>query len=342
MARREGPLLLSNTARVFLGYVQQRGGDVASLIREFDLPQNALELTEIPIALKAFYAYSDACARAIAEPFLGLEAARNLQRGRYGLVEFIARTAPDVRGGFQGLIRFSGLVNELVRYGLEEGPKDAIVSAAVPGEPLTMGRHSNEFTFVTFTVMTRVLSSRPFSPRRVWFAHAAPEDTRPLEEFFGCRSLEFDRGECGMLFDVGVLDWPLVSSDPELNALLEQQAKKEAQERPAPDDFIGRVREAVRRAMATGAPGIERVAPLLRMSDRTLQRRLEEQGTSFKALVDDVRKAAARMYLDDKRMALSEVAFRLGYSELRSFSRAFRRWMGVTPGEYREQGARGI
>lgn len=71
------------------------------------------------------------------------------------------------------------------------------------------------------------------------------------------------------------------------------------------------------------------------MSDRTLHRRLEEHGTTFKDLVDEVRFTAARLYLEDPAMGLSEVAFRLGYSDLRAFARAFKRWAGTTPGEYR-------
>lgn len=75
----------------------------------------------------------------------------------------------------------------------------------------------------------------------------------------------------------------------------------------------------------------------LRMSPRTLQRRLEDEGLRLSALIDDVRAQAARRHLEDPRIPLIDVAFRLGFSDLATFSRAFRRWTGMPPGAYRRR-----
>lgn len=338
MPKRPEPVLTSQLVPLFVAQVRAAGGDVGVLLREFNLPEQAELLPETAIPLRRFHAFSDRAAELAKMPFLGLRTAAGLQRGKYGLIEFISRTATDIEAAIDALIRYSALLNAVVRFSLERGSKDAIVKIQVPSEPLGTGRHGNEFTIAHFTRFIRQTSGRTFASRRVWFAHPAPADTSELRAFFEGTELEFGRGESGMLFDAEVLDWPIITADPELNAVLEDQAKRISGQRKSPEDFTERVRMAVRRAMESGAPSIQRVAPMLHMSERTLQRRLEEHGLAYKDLVDDVRLTQARLYLEDRMMGISEIAFRLGYSDLRSFSRAFSRWTGIPPGEYRESG----
>ncbi len=88
-------------------------------------------------------------------------------------------------------------------------------------------------------------------------------------------------------------------------------------------------------ALRKGETGLEHVAARLHVSSRTLQRRLSEHGTSYQELLDDVRVRLARAYLKDARLGVAEVAYLLGYSELRAFDRAFRRWTGLSPREFR-------
>jgi AraC-like DNA-binding protein len=88
-------------------------------------------------------------------------------------------------------------------------------------------------------------------------------------------------------------------------------------------------------AIAQGEPEVAAVARALATSDRSLQRRLQEEGTSFRGVVDDARRELAVGYLGDRRMTVAEVAYLLGYSEASAFVRAFKRWTGKTPGEMR-------
>ena len=94
-------------------------------------------------------------------------------------------------------------------------------------------------------------------------------------------------------------------------------------------------RRVVLGAIAQGEPEVAAVARSLATSERSLQRRLQEEGTSFREVVDDARKQLAVGYLGDRRLAVSEVAYLLGYSEAGAFVRAFKRWTGKTPGEMR-------
>jgi AraC-like DNA-binding protein len=110
---------------------------------------------------------------------------------------------------------------------------------------------------------------------------------------------------------------------------------------PAPasanDAWLREVRAQVARATCNGHPELERIARRLGMGGRTLQRRLAERGLVWKTVVEDVRRELALQYLHEPTLPLSQVAFLLGYSELSAFYRAFRRWTGSTPAEYRRR-----
>ena len=106
--------------------------------------------------------------------------------------------------------------------------------------------------------------------------------------------------------------------------------------RPDPDDLVTRAQHEVMRRLGTGEPDIDGIAQAMAVSTRTLQRRLEERGITFKRLVDEVREDQARKLVSAGTMSLSEVAFFLGYSDQSALSRAFKRWTGQTPKKVRE------
>jgi AraC-like DNA-binding protein len=113
--------------------------------------------------------------------------------------------------------------------------------------------------------------------------------------------------------------------------------ERDRPERPASpvEDFLSRVRRCAERLPDLGQPGIETVARALNLSMRTLQRRLEDEGTTFSGLWDDLRHQRAKRLLLDRRLAIKQVAVMLGFSEPSTFYRAFRRWTGVTPAHFR-------
>ena len=107
--------------------------------------------------------------------------------------------------------------------------------------------------------------------------------------------------------------------------------------RPSPQCFGDRVRVAVAETLRCGRPGTRAVAERLHISERTLRRRLHEEGTTFKALLDDIRRQLAIQYLEQPELGIAEIAFMLGFSQTPAFSRAFKRWTGVAPIEQRKQ-----
>ncbi|MEV6716679.1 AraC family transcriptional regulator [Lentzea sp. NPDC051208] len=164
------------------------------------------------------------------------------------------------------------------------------------------------------------------------FAHAEPPDVRGHEEVFGVRP-RFAAGADQSVVDVSVLAEALRLASPETTAMCEEQCRTlAARRRESPG-----VTQEVRRLLESSVrfeESMSAVARTLGISPRTLRRRLATSGTSYQALLDEVRAKRAVRLLTDGELSVEAVAERLGFAEAASFTHAFRRWFGVTPGRY--------
>jgi AraC-like DNA-binding protein len=173
------------------------------------------------------------------------------------------------------------------------------------------------------------------SPLRVEFmqprAHA-----KIIERHFGCPVV------CGgprnaIVFLAADAQRPFVTRNAELLAMLAPQFEEELKQENGDENFIERVRIAVQQKLTGRRPTIEDIADALHISSRTLQRRLQEERSSFQRVLDEARHQLARHYLNNSYLELNEAAYLLGYEDGNSFVRAFRTWEGVPPARWREQ-----
>jgi AraC-like DNA-binding protein len=182
--------------------------------------------------------------------------------------------------------------------------------------------------------LSRWLSDRPDLRWDVHFQCEAPSDLRYHERVLG-GELRFAESETKLVFPAWYLELPVALANPEIHSLVVAQAEGLLGAPPAEPDFLAGVKAAITRDLAAGRVSLAGIARALHMSTRTLHRRLEENGRSFRDVVSEVRRARAEAYLQSEAVSLAEVAFLLGYSEQSTFHHAFKRWVGVTPGEYR-------
>jgi AraC-like DNA-binding protein len=334
-------LIRSQAVGPILSMVEARGGDVGAMMQRFELePAARTEAQcELPIArLRALFAEAAALT---GDDSFGLHTALALPRGRYGLVEYGAMSAPTLGDAVRRLGRLSALVNPASRYTLDEGPASWRFSQRFPGLPGGLGRHGNEFNVVAIVQMGRAILREAWAPRSAWFSSAPPADTAPIERTLGTTELLFDRDSNGIEIPLSLVERPIPTADAALLALMDHYAALELEAIPRGDTLIERVSLAVRGAMQGGAPRLEDIARSLKMGPRTLQRRLEAEGTPFSGVVESVRRQLAITYLTSSRQTLAEIAFTLGYSDMPSFLRAFRRWTGETPTSFRARSAAG-
>lgn len=178
------------------------------------------------------------------------------------------------------------------------------------------------------------------------FHQLPPADPAPFERLLGAR-LRFGRQATRAVFPAWVMDLPVATHFPEMRPFVEAQAEASLQalERKedavhglahdAAQELVRRVSELIAEYLARGTATVELIAPQLALSTRTLNRRLARAGTSFRALGETVRRQRAEQLLANPAVSLAEISFMLGYQEQSAFQRAFKRWTGLTPGEFR-------
>src|SRR5262245_16632713 len=302
--------LRSQLVGAVLSYVRRAGGDPQALLERFALAPTAETDPELVLPIDDYHRLLDAAAEAIADPFLGLHIAAHHRRGRFGLLEFSMRSAATVREAMQRFVRYISLVNDLMVVIAEDRSNEATIEQHIPGIRLGLGRHGNEHLIATLILETRKMVAAPFVPRRVWFAHPAPDDVSELVEVLGTSSIEFDVGRNGMALSQEVLDLRFSSADPALLAALDRQLQPLAAAPQNASRLVDDVRHVIRNLlMQRSAPTIELCARALGMSERTLQRRLTAAGLTFRGLVGSVRKEVARTLLHDRTRPIGEVAF---------------------------------
>ncbi len=176
----------------------------------------------------------------------------------------------------------------------------------------------------------------PVPVRAAEFSYPAPDDTRALKRTFGS-NLKFGCEVSCLYFSREVVHYPLIDVGFELGADFWAGPRSVFDEPLTVDPFLRDTRIAIRRALPGGALTIDSLALELSVSRRTLQRRLSALQSSFKTMLQDVREEQSRRYLDDPRLAVTEIALLLGYSDQASFSNAFKSWCGCAPTEYRQR-----
>lgn len=170
----------------------------------------------------------------------------------------------------------------------------------------------------------------------VFFEHACEADAARYEQVLGA-PVHFKAAFTGVQLATTALQTPMAGADAGLRAMMDKQAAVLLEEFDSRVNLVNEVRSVLVRVLPDGEPSLETVAERLSMSERVLQSRLRDAGMSFTAVIEDVRRSLATLYLQQTSVALIDIAFLLGFSEQSAFSRAFRRWMGQSPQAWRRQ-----
>ncbi|MBC7909912.1 MAG: AraC family transcriptional regulator [Pyrinomonadaceae bacterium] len=195
-------------------------------------------------------------------------------------------------------------------------------------------RQDSEMTMSMLIKFAREVTGVDWTPREVCFQHDAPPVIRAHERIFRA-PVRFSMPVSKLVFDRALLKLPLIEADPILSAVLDRHAEELLAKLPRRGGLTDEVRALLRQAINGGDPSLEAVSQQLNLSPRTLQRKLKEEHTSHQDLLDEMRRDLSVRYLREPEMAICEVAYLLGFSEPSAFHRAFRRWTGTTPREYR-------
>jgi AraC-like DNA-binding protein len=326
-------------ARVLIEILQRRGVPSATAQAAFACAADVIADLEARVPAARVLEFFAAVEGLTGDPFFGLHAAEMLGKGDLRLLELTVSAAPNLRGALERVARYYGLIHERTDLTLAIEGELAVFAHRKEGFPKPLPRHEPEMLLAAIVVHARRLTGVALPLRAVHFAHPRPADISEHERIFG-KALVFEAPGDALLLDAADLERPLLTADAALREVLERYAALEVSRLAVPDRFLTDVRGSIARGLSGGEPALDATAAALKISTRTLQRRLQEHGTSHQEVIDDVRKQLALSQLARETMAISEVAYLLGFSEVSTFHRAFKRWTGNTPGEYRKLLAR--
>ncbi len=207
--------------------------------------------------------------------------------------------------------------------------------AHVVGHPRGLGHCVDEYV-LAFVLGHCRRGGAEVVPLRAWLACARPRTIEPLFDVLGTPDVAFGSTDTGFALSTEVAARPLAGADPMMLVTADQLASQALANAPRANAFAALVATRIESALTTD-PSTEAIAAALQMSPRTLQRRLEDEGTRYSGVLELTRERVARRLLVDRALPLGEVAYRAGFADLASFSRAFKRWTGMPPGAFRRR-----
>jgi AraC-like DNA-binding protein len=318
------PTVVAAWTRVIVDYAAARGIDVSR--PDVDLSHHDLR---VPAHLdEAIWAAAD---RALADDDLGVHLAESgITAASFGVVGYLVRASTTLGEALIRAQQFHRLVKDRGRLEIAGG-RDATTVTVIDApevDRLHWPRAIAELSVANYLHLARAWTGIAFVPREVRFQHARPRNTRELERFFGCK-LKFDQRDNAVELARDLLALPLTTAEPGLASYLEAAAEARLSQLPAPS-LIDEVRAAIGDELRDGDVDIERIARRVGVTPRSLQRRLRDDGTSYRELVDAIRHKRA-LDLMQRGLSMGDIAEHLGFSEARAFRRAFRRWTGLVP-----------
>lgn len=313
-----------------------RGVDVPRLFAAAGLPAARLENPDERFSADDVSRLWELAVAWTGDAALGLDRAVTLRHVNFDVVGYAMLSSPDLRTALQAFAHYLALISDAATFQVLPAPDgDAWLALGHTGNARPVPRQRFAYGLLALSTLCQWLTRRECRPRAVEFIFDAPPEIAAYQAAFAC-PLRFGQPENRLLLAACDLDAPLPSRNPALLALHEQ-VMHERLAALGRASTSWRVSEEIVRRLHRGEPRREDVAASLAMAERTLQRRLQAENTSFQQLVDEARRELARKYLADARYGFAEISDRLGFADSSNFFRACRRWFGLPPGQYREQ-----
>jgi AraC-like DNA-binding protein len=322
--------------RGVLGMFCDSGIDVARLVpaagidpRRLEDPSGRFDADEVSALWQLAVAWSG-------NPALGLDREAAARHVNYDIVAYAMASCDTLRTGLQALARYMAVISDAATFELLPEGDDGWLVLGGTGFARPVPRQRYAYGLLSLVVICQWVTRRRLVPLAVEFKYPAPPELARYREVFGCGALRFECPENRMRVAAADLAASVPSRNPAMLALHENVLRERL-------DALGgsstsyRVSAEIVRRLHKGEPRREEIAASLAIAERTLQRRLHEENTSFQQLLDDARRELARKYLSEEKYALGEVADLLGFVDQSNFQRASRRWFGEPPGQYRKR-----
>ena len=332
-----------NLASVAYGldaYMRAREADAEQALRRAGLEPRDLTDPDRRVPLIRYLELLEICADILADRQFGLKFGAQYEPRHAGVVGNIALASRTVGECFETLGRYLPTMVDATVHGVDVRDGIAFVySYYINPLMMSYGQKADWAIAFACNLMRAGLGDPHWTPQEVLLprlGHETPAERRLRAQIMGGDIL-VGHPWAGIRFDASLLQRPMATADAMLGSLMRHYGDLRLAALPERGGEIEPLRREIARALVKGESSIEQLAKASGGSVRTLQRRLKDAGVSYNDLLNEVRKTLALNLLENDTLALSQIAFSLGYSEVSAFNHAFRRWVGQSPGDYRRQ-----
>jgi AraC-like DNA-binding protein len=338
----QGATVATTSSRALLSACERIGIDTRELLAAANLTAAEVDDPDGRLPGEAVAALWQAALERSGDPELGLRVALAVPFGVYRLIDFLAASAATVGEGLLRVARYFPLINSALGWQVSEmggKPGAALARRMALTYPAPAGRLPRpyaEYAVAVTVLHCRRASGFDWPVVEVAFEFGPPSSTADHVNAFGCPVL-FDQPYTGFALAQTTWDTPSRAASSDLLRTLEEHADRLIAGLRAGSVVSAKVSRLIAEELQGGDASLRRIARRMGMSPRTLQRRLEEEDTSFADVVDRTRRDFAEVYIKEEGLALTEVAYLLGFSEPSAFTRAFHRWYGVPPSQFRSR-----
>lgn len=315
-------------------YLASLSVDIDSFLCSIGVDPDSVKSPDARIPVDLYLRIQDGAADYVHDPYFGLHMGEFAEAGSWSILGYVMMNCKNLGQAFEKSGKYSRIIGNMIEGRAELGFKKVRFIVFTPPHTPKMSRHCYESTLSSSVHMMRMLAGVQVNPLEVTFIYPKPESTAEYERVFCC-PVKFGQKDNSMTLDWSVGALPIRMANPDLLEHFEKYAQDLLAEMGRKDEHTRAVTRIILSHLDDEALSINKIAREMSVSVRTLQKRLEDEGVVFSDLLRDIRQRLAQKYLRED-YSVEQITYLLGFSEPSVFRKAFKKWSGVTPREYRE------
>lgn len=314
--------------------LEELGADARAVVESVGLSLSAFQDPEFRVAYTRMGTLLAECVRSTRCEHFGLLVGKRIFPSALGLLGFLMQSANTVQDALQDYMSFAGLQDQGGLSLLNSINGVTLLSYSIFVEDVVAEEQIYDGTMAGHQNILRGICGESFKPTEILFSRPRPKDSAPYDRCFAA-PIRYNSEYNAIAFQTSCLALTPVRTDPLLYEFMKQEVKKQHSEMP--QSFSEKLRPALRRLLIAQSCTLAETAAQLGMQSRTLNRRLQAEGTTFQAEADAARYLMARQLLLGTQQSIAEITSIIGYSDTSAFTNAFKRWSGISPSEWRLQ-----
>ena len=308
--------------------------DIADFLRSLNIDPESVKSPDAYIPLETYLLIQDEAAEYVNDPYLGLHMGEFIEAGSWSILGYMMMNCKTLGEAFEKSARYHRIIGNLISGSAHLKLNKIKVTLDVPSHAPQMSRHCYEAVISGSICMIRTLTGVDINPLEVMFTYPEPESRSEYERIFRCPVL-FGQKDNSFTIDMSVIFTPVKYANPEMLKYFENYAQEFLAGLEHQNEYARTVTKIILSKLDDEALSIKKVAREMSVSVRTLQNRLKEEGVIFSELLTGTRQKLAKKYLQED-YSVEQITYLLGFSEPSVFRKAFKKWSGMTPRQYRE------